>query len=41
MAKIHEEKAAEHRRIAREQAAARHGLTEVPGGAGEDDDRPA
>ncbi|MFF4548109.1 Na+/H+ antiporter NhaA [Streptomyces sp. NPDC001435] len=41
MAKIHEEKAAEHRRIAREQAAARHGLAEVPGGAGEDDDRPA
>ncbi|UXY28939.1 Na+/H+ antiporter NhaA [Streptomyces sp. HUAS TT20] len=41
MAKIHEQKAAEHRRIAREQAAARHGLAEVPGGAGEEDDSPA
>ncbi|MEU6069179.1 MULTISPECIES: Na+/H+ antiporter NhaA [Streptomyces] len=41
MAKIYEQKAAEHRRIAREKAAARHGLAEVPGGAGEDDDRPA
>jgi NhaA family Na+:H+ antiporter len=42
MAAIHERKAAEHRRIAAEKAAAaRHGLAEVPGGAGEEDDRPA
>ncbi|WP_333739529.1 Na+/H+ antiporter NhaA [Streptomyces sp. IBSBF 2806] len=49
MADIHDGKAAEHRRIAeeitrrlaREDDAARHGLAEVPGGAGEDDDRPA
>ncbi|MFE0511511.1 Na+/H+ antiporter NhaA [Streptomyces sp. NPDC058964] len=41
MAEIYERKAAEHRRIAREKAATRHGLAEVPGGAGEDDDRPA
>ncbi|MQY36205.1 Na(+)/H(+) antiporter NhaA [Streptomyces sp. RB17] len=42
MAGIHERKAAEHRRIAAEKAAAtRHGLQEVPGGAGEEDDRPA
>ncbi|MEU2929363.1 Na+/H+ antiporter NhaA [Streptomyces sp. NPDC007251] len=42
MAEIHERKAAEHRRIAAEKAAvARHGLQEVPGGAGEEDDRPA
>ncbi|MCX4763869.1 Na+/H+ antiporter NhaA [Streptomyces sp. NBC_01275] len=49
MAEIHDRKAAEHRRtaaeiarrIAGEQAAARHGLAEVPGGAGEDGDRPA
>jgi NhaA family Na+:H+ antiporter len=42
MAEIHEHKAAEHRRIAAEKAAAaRHGLQEVPGGAGEEDDRPA
>ncbi|MEU4872732.1 Na+/H+ antiporter NhaA [Streptomyces sp. NPDC021608] len=49
MAAIHEGKAAEHRRIAgeigrrlaREDDAERHGLAEVPGGAGEDDDRPA
>ncbi|GGJ42612.1 Na+/H+ antiporter NhaA [Streptomyces brasiliensis] len=41
MAEIHERKAAEHRRIAAERAAARRGLAEVPGGAGEDDDRPA
>ncbi|WP_225837743.1 Na+/H+ antiporter NhaA [Streptomyces sp. NK08204] len=42
MAAIHEHKAAEHRRIAAEKAAAaRHGLAEVPGGAGEDNDRPA
>ncbi|MFI2202924.1 Na+/H+ antiporter NhaA [Streptomyces sp. NPDC020192] len=42
MAQIHERKAAEHRRIAAERAAAaRHGLAEVAGGAGEEDDRPA
>jgi NhaA family Na+:H+ antiporter len=42
MARIHERKAAEHRRIAAEKAAAaRHGLQEVPGGAGDEDDRPA
>jgi NhaA family Na+:H+ antiporter len=38
MAQIHERKAAEHRRLAAE---ARHGLAEVPGGAGEESDRPA
>ncbi|MEV5143558.1 Na+/H+ antiporter NhaA [Streptomyces sp. NPDC052727] len=38
MAEIHERKAAEHRRLAAE---ARHGLQEVPGGAGEEDGRPA
>ncbi|WP_225824849.1 Na+/H+ antiporter NhaA [Streptomyces naphthomycinicus] len=42
MAEIHERKAAEHRRLAAERAAAaRHGLAEVPGGAGEESDRPA
>ncbi|MFG2637505.1 Na+/H+ antiporter NhaA [Streptomyces sp. NPDC048362] len=46
MAAMHERKAAEHRRIAAERAAeraaeARHGLQEVPGGAGEEGDRPA
>ncbi|MFF5536937.1 Na+/H+ antiporter NhaA [Streptomyces cinerochromogenes] len=42
MAEIHERKAAEHRRLAAERAAeARHGLAEVPGGAGEEDGRPA
>ncbi|MFJ1731039.1 Na+/H+ antiporter NhaA [Streptomyces sp. NPDC088254] len=41
MAAIHEAKAAEHRRIAEEKAAERHGLAEVPGGAGEEGDRPA
>ncbi|MET9380933.1 Na+/H+ antiporter NhaA [Streptomyces sp. NPDC002928] len=41
MAEIHERKAAEHRRIAQEKAVARHGLAEVPGGAGEEDDGPA
>ncbi|MFF3846962.1 Na+/H+ antiporter NhaA [Streptomyces sp. NPDC002328] len=41
MAAIHEAKAAEHRRIAAEKAAARHGLAEVTGGAGEEGDRPA
>ncbi|MFJ5775046.1 Na+/H+ antiporter NhaA [Streptomyces sp. NPDC093094] len=39
MAAIHERKAAEHRRIAKEKAAAR--LAEVTGGAGADKDRPA
>ncbi|MES9520911.1 Na+/H+ antiporter NhaA [Streptomyces capoamus] len=38
MAEIHERKAAEHRRRAAE---ARHGLAEVPGGAGDEDGRPA
>ncbi|GHA42504.1 MULTISPECIES: Na+/H+ antiporter NhaA [Streptomyces] len=38
MAEIHERKAAEHRRLAAE---ARHGLREVPGGAGGEDGRPA
>ncbi|MFJ3644029.1 Na+/H+ antiporter NhaA [Streptomyces sp. NPDC090108] len=42
MARIHEHKAAEHRRLAAEKAAAaRHGLAEVPGGAGEEGGRPA
>ncbi|WP_367321683.1 Na+/H+ antiporter NhaA [Streptomyces sp. HUAS ZL42] len=41
MAAIHERRAAEHRRIAEEKAAARHGLAEVAGGAGEDADGPA
>jgi NhaA family Na+:H+ antiporter len=42
MAEILERRAAEHRRIAAERAAAaRHGLAEVAGGAGEEDDRPA
>lgn len=41
MARIHERKAAEHRRMAQETAAARHGLAEVAGGAGEDDKGPA
>lgn len=42
MAEIHERKAAEHRRLAAERAAAaRHGLAEVPGGAGEEGGRPA
>ncbi|MEU3982490.1 Na+/H+ antiporter NhaA [Streptomyces sp. NPDC026672] len=41
MAEMHERKAAEHRRIAAERAAGRHGLAEVAGGAGEEDDRPA
>ncbi|MEU6589357.1 Na+/H+ antiporter NhaA [Streptomyces sp. NPDC046881] len=42
MAEIHERKAAEHRRLAAERAAeTRHGLAEVPGGAGDEDDRPA
>ncbi|WEO96190.1 Na+/H+ antiporter NhaA [Streptomyces sp. FXJ1.172] len=42
MAALHERKAAEHRRIAAERAAAaRHGLAEVAGGAGEENERPA
>ncbi|MCX5247878.1 Na+/H+ antiporter NhaA [Streptomyces sp. NBC_00201] len=41
MAAIHESKAAEHRRIAEEKAAERRALAEVPGGAGEDNGRPA
>ncbi|RMB83630.1 Na+/H+ antiporter NhaA [Streptomyces shenzhenensis] len=41
MADIYERKAAEHRRLAQTTADARHGLAEVPGGAGEENDRPA
>jgi NhaA family Na+:H+ antiporter len=41
MAALYERKAAEHRRIAAEKAAARHALAEVAGGAGEEDDRRA
>jgi len=41
MAAIYDGKAAEHRRIAEEKAAERRGLAEVPGGAGDEDDRPA
>ncbi|MFJ5260961.1 Na+/H+ antiporter NhaA [Streptomyces sp. NPDC088387] len=42
MAEIYERKAAEHRRIAAErEAAARHELAEVPGGAGEENSGPA
>lgn len=41
MAAIYEKKAAEHRRIAEEKAAERRALAEVPGGAGEDNGRPA
>jgi Na+:H+ antiporter, NhaA family len=41
MAAIHERKAAEHRRTAALKAAERSGSTEVPGGAGEENDRPA
>ncbi|MEU6525700.1 Na+/H+ antiporter NhaA [Streptomyces sp. NPDC046924] len=41
MAEIHDGKAAEHRRLAREKAEQRHGLAEVPGGAGEGHDGPA
>ena len=42
MAAILERKAAEHRRLAAEKAAERAGrLAEVPGGAGEENDRPA
>ncbi|MFF9217438.1 Na+/H+ antiporter NhaA [Streptomyces viridosporus] len=41
MAEIHERKAAEHRRLAREKADERDGLAEVVGRAGEDHDGPA
>ncbi|MEG3628501.1 Na+/H+ antiporter NhaA [Streptomyces poriticola] len=41
MAAIHERKAAEHRRLAQEKTQERHGLAEVPGAAGEDDNGPA
>ncbi|MET9966210.1 Na+/H+ antiporter NhaA [Streptomyces sp. NPDC006356] len=41
MAAIHERKAAEHRRLAEEKAAARHTLAEVAGGAGEEEHRRA
>ncbi|MDT0385844.1 Na+/H+ antiporter NhaA [Streptomyces dubilierae] len=41
LAERYERKAAEHRRIAREKADARHGLAEVPDGAGDDRDGPA
>ncbi|MET9683066.1 Na+/H+ antiporter NhaA [Streptomyces coeruleorubidus] len=41
LADVYERKAAEHRRIAQEKADARHGLAEVPGGAGDDHHRPA
>ncbi|WP_328880226.1 Na+/H+ antiporter NhaA [Streptomyces sp. NBC_00299] len=41
MAAIHDRKAAEHRRIAEEQVAARHALAEVAGGAGEEEQRRA
>jgi NhaA family Na+:H+ antiporter len=41
LADVYERKAAEHRRIAQEKAVARHGLAEVPGGAGDDHHRPA
>ncbi|MFI8192832.1 Na+/H+ antiporter NhaA [Streptomyces sp. NPDC085946] len=41
MARLHERKAAEHRRIAEEKAAERRALAEVPGGAGDDHDGPA
>ncbi|KUO15354.1 Na+/H+ antiporter NhaA [Streptomyces dysideae] len=41
MAAILDRKAAEHRRIAERMVAERHALAEVPGGAGDDDGRPA
>ncbi|MBR8642984.1 Na+/H+ antiporter NhaA [Streptomyces tuirus] len=41
LAALYERKAVEHRRIAQEKADARHGLAEVPGGAGEDHHRRA
>ena len=41
MAAIYENKAAEHRRIAEEKAAERRAVAQVPGGAGDEDGRPA
>jgi NhaA family Na+:H+ antiporter len=41
MAAILERRAAEHRRLAQEKAAARHAVAEVAGGAGEENDGPA
>ena len=41
LAALYERKAAEHRRIAAEKAAARHALAEVPGGAGDEEQRRA
>ena len=41
MAALYERRAAEHRRIASLKEAQRRGTTEVPGGAGEENDRPA
>ncbi|MGW2518006.1 Na+/H+ antiporter NhaA [Streptomyces sp. NPDC001617] len=41
MAAIYENKAAEHRRIAEKKAAEREAVAQVPGGAGDEDDRPA
>ncbi|MGW2567614.1 Na+/H+ antiporter NhaA [Streptomyces sp. NPDC001537] len=41
MAAIYENKAAEHRRTAERKAAERRAVAEVPGRAGDDDDRPA
>ncbi len=41
MAELLEKKAAEHRRLAREKAAERDALAEVPGGAGDRHDGPA
>jgi Na+:H+ antiporter, NhaA family len=41
LAALYERKAAEHRRIAQEKAAARNALAEVAGGAGEENDRRA
>ncbi|ALV34464.1 Na+/H+ antiporter NhaA [Streptomyces sp. CdTB01] len=41
MAAIYESKAAEHRRIAEEKAAERRAVAQVPGGAGDEDGRPA
>ncbi|MFE7276929.1 Na+/H+ antiporter NhaA [Streptomyces sp. NPDC057623] len=41
MAAVHERKAAEHRRLAEEKAAARHRLAEVAGGAGDEEHRRA
>ncbi|MCD9875308.1 Na+/H+ antiporter NhaA [Streptomyces guryensis] len=41
MAAIYENKAAEHRRTAERKAAERRALAEVPGGAGDEDGRPA